>query len=666
MTREMLRRLARGFFISTIAGAAFLAAGLPGGPVPALASGDDAAGWPDAGGQALDPVSISATVDRSDVPSGGSLELTITIEMEHGWHINSNAPLEDWLIPTELVVDAPDSFSLTAVTYPDPEMMRFEFSDQDVAVYEGRAVVSAEVRLGAGLAEGPVALSGALLYQACNDQTCLPPNEKTFNFALTALAASGALQATGTPMAATDAEDKSVTARLSSSLADNFGNPFIAIILTLLAGLLSAATPCVYPMIPITARILMGRGGDSPALGRAHAFMYFLGIILVYMILGTIASITGGGFNEVMRIPVVILAIAIIFALLGLSMLGLFEIQIPESIASRVDSGTSKRSGLFGTVLMGAGAGLIVSPCVGPVVIFILTQIAASMAAAEAAGGGLSSSAKVVYGSFLMAGFGAGLGVPFLIVGLFSTKLAKPGPWMTAVRVALGLVILYFSYDYFHKSLATAGVERAFANAIVIGAVLVFLSVLWGVFRTKIEPGPHAGWHKVKHACTIIMLVTGIFFLWTGLSRSGVIPGGTSGVTLTAAPAGVAEDVEDSHGLLWQRDFAKAQEMARGRSLPIFVDFYAHWCANCKVFSHQAAEEGPLRDALESVVRAKIYDTDDVFKTFQNDPRYPELKRGLPFFLILSSDGEPLWKGTDYKTHDVMISQISRAIEAET
>ncbi len=494
----------------------------------------------------------------------------------------------------------------------------------------------------------------------------LAPTEKPFLVTVN-LPGSGAGNAWETTQVAdAGSEEGGFKSRLKSTLARNFGNPFIAIFLTLLAGLLSAATPCVYPMIPITARILMGRGGDNPALGRIHAFMYFLGIILVYALLGIIAGVTGGGFNEIMRIPQVILLFALLFAFLGLSMLGFFELQIPASFATKVDSSTSQSSGLIGTMLMGVGAGLVVSPCVGPVVIFILTQIAAQMAEIETTGAGaFSSTAKVLYGGYLMAGYGAGLGVPFLVVGLFSARLAQPGGWMTTVRILLGLIILYFAYDYFHKAMATAGVERGIANAVLIGVVLIFLAVIWGVFRTKIEDGPHAGWHKVRLATTIIMLVTGVFFLWTGLSRSGIVPGGTSGASIATVASQPAENVERSGSLVWQRDFARAQEMARQQQWRVFVDFYAHWCANCKKFSHQAGQAGPLQDALKKVVIAKVYDTDAVFATFKDDPRYPELMRGLPFFLLLSSEGEFLWKGTDYRAQDTMIREIEQALAQE-
>jgi thiol:disulfide interchange protein DsbD len=422
-------------------------------------------------------------------------------------------------------------------------------------------------------------------------------------------------------------------------------------------------------MIPITARILLGRGGDNAALGRLHAGMYFVGIILVYALLGLVASATGGGFNEIMRVPAVILSFAVFFALLGLSMLGLFEIQVPSGVATTIDGATSRRAGPLGTMLMGLGAGLVVSPCVGPVVFAILAQIANQIAAVEAAGGGaFSRGGQLAYGGLLMGAYGAGLGIPFLAVGLFSTRamVAKPGRWMTLVRVALGVVILYFAFDYFHKALATAGVERPIANAILGGVVLTFLSVLWGVFRPHVEPGPHAGWHRVKHAATLLMLVVGIFYLWTGLTRSGLV---ADGVSVSPAPVelarGDARAIEDSHGLTWHRDFGTAEALARTESLPIFVDFYAHWCANCKVFAANAAKEGPLRTALERVVRAKVYDTDPVFREFRDDPRFAELKRGLPFFLLLSSDGEFLWKGTDYRAERTFVREIEAALARE-
>lgn len=643
--------------------------------------------------------------------------LAVVLRLEESWHVNAHQPLEEWLIPTELTLTEPEGVEILDVVYPDAVELTFSFSETKVAVYEENAPIGVRFRIPGPLAGERVVVAGTVGYQACNDQTCLPPAEKPFTvtFPVTeagttvtrsshpifasivfpdspeapgpatgsatrtspppeADAGTGSATETGEPQADTAARASErtgggITGWLTRTIEGNFANPLVAGVLTLFAGLLSAATPCVYPMIPITARILMGRGGDNAALGRMHAGMYFVGIILVYALLGLIASATGGGFNELMRIPAVILAFAVLFALLGLSMFGLFEIQVPSGVATKIDGATSNRAGLLGTMLMGLGAGLVVSPCVGPVVFAILAQIANQIAVADAAGGGaVTKSGQLAYGGLLMGAYGAGLGIPFLLVGLFSARVmvARPGGWMTLVRVALGVIILYFAFDYFHKALETAGVARPLANSILAGVVLTFLSVIWGVFRPKIEAGPHAGWHKVRHAVTILMLVIGVFYLWTGLARSGLVPGGTTGAdTGTPAMTTRGPAMEDSHGLVWHRDFAAAERAAREASLPVFVDFYAHWCANCKVFSANAAKEGPLRQALEKVVRAKVYDTDPIFATFKNDPRYGELNRGLPFFLLLSSDGKFLWKGTDYRAEQTFIREIHDALAAE-
>ncbi|MFH1845672.1 MAG: thioredoxin family protein, partial [bacterium] len=192
----------------------------------------------------------------------------------------------------------------------------------------------------------------------------------------------------------------------------------------------------------------------------------------------------------------------------------------------------------------------------------------------------------------------------------------------------------------------------------------VFLAILWGAFRRRGEDEMHSSWPVIRQATTIIMLITGVFFLWTGLTHSGIVPGvgGSGGSRIAAVTTAGGEQVENSGAVVWQRDYARAQQMAREQNLPIFVDFFAHWCANCKKFSHEVAEPGPLQDALLSVVTAKVYDTDAVFETFQNDPRYPELKRGLPFFLLLSPSGEFLWKGADYRAHETMIREIESAV----
>jgi thiol:disulfide interchange protein DsbD len=645
---------------------------------PAL-GGPGGDGWPTPGG-VIDPVTVTSVASVDGVRPGDELRVAALLNFAGPeWHVNSSVPLEEWLIPTELFLDEDHPFGEFEIAYPPGHEVELAISDVPMSVYEGTVPIGVAVRVPDSATEF-VTVSGVVSYQACNDQNCLAPTDKPFSIRVPVIAEGTAVCGLHEDIFSGAAADGSIVTpgiadgdigesigfreRLQAMLANNFGNPIVALLLTFLAGLLSAATPCVYPMIPITARILMGRGGDNPALGRLHAFMYFVGIILIYAILGLIAASTGGGFNALMQLPLIILSFAVLFFILGLSMLGMFEIQLPHSFTSKVDDSTSNKSGVAGTMLMGVGAGLVVSPCVGPVVIFILTQIAAQIAAVEAAGGGaVSRGGQIAYGSYLMAGYGAGLGIPFLLVGLFSARsMAKPGPWMTLVRAGLGVVILYFAYDYFHKAMSTAGVDRGLATAVLTGVILVFLAVLGGVFRAPKES--HDSWPAIKHASTIVMLVVGCFFLWTGLSRSGVVGGPVEYAPVGSVGTEVAA-IEDSHGLTWHRDFEAAKEEAAATGRAMFVDFYANWCANCKVFSKQAAKAGPLRSALEDAVRLKVYDTDPIFEELKQDPRFPELKReALPFFVIFDARGEFRWKGSDYRAHRTFIRELELATNA--
>ena len=120
-------------------------------------------------------------------------------------------------------------------------------------------------------------------------------------------------------------------------------------------------------------------------------------------------------------------------------------------------------------------------------------------------------------------------------------------------------------------------------------------------------------------------------------------------------------NVEKSGNLVWQRSYEDALVLARKENKPIFIDFYADWCANCIAFKKLSLRNMKLNKALEGVVLLKIYDTDAQFKTFKENPLYAELKTGLPFFVILKPDGGFFWKGTQYNAVNTMKEMIENA-----
>lgn len=605
----------------------------------------------------LAPPEVQVRSAPAETGASGATTARITVEIPADHHGYLDSGDEGLLIPLAFTFDNP---GIAAQEIARPQGTRDDQAHATVLRGQGKFVF--RLALSDPIPESPHA---KLRYQICNDITniCFPP--RTVQVPLQ-LAAVQNLAAPKTELLQSEPAPTSFRERLAALFRQSTSNLFFAIALVFVAGLIASATPCVYPILPITSAILMARGGGAKQSGHIHAFAYFVGLIFFYTLLGVFAVTTGTALSAVMTNPWVNLGFAVLFVYLGLSMLGLYEFQFMPALTAKLDSASSQSSGLPGTFWMGTTAGLVVSPCVGPVVGAILLDITGQAAAVSAADTALSNQI-VVRGIALMTSFGAGLGVPFLVVGLLSNRLPQSGAWLSKVKFLLGLPILYFAYTYYIKSLETLGVPVNVAHAMLVGVVAIVLAVFIGAFHTMGEKPPQ---HlQLRRACGIILLVVGIHFLYNGLGNSGILIDRPSPVQMAAATTSPVDDVETHGNLRWLRNISTARQLARTESKPLFVDFYATWCANCKAFNSLALKHEELNQALQQAVLIKIYDTDPDFKIFQQDQRFPEL-RGvggqpfLPLFAIYSPRGEFLWKGQDYKAANTMIAQLERAKHA--
>jgi thiol:disulfide interchange protein DsbD len=382
---------------------------------------------------------------------------------------------------------------------------------------------------------------------------------------------------------------------------------------------------------------------------------------MFYTLLGFFAATLGAALSTVMTTAWANFGFAVIAAYFGLSMLGLYEFQFFPTLTEKLDTVSSRYGGFTGTFFMGGTAGLIVSPCIGPVVGTLLINVTQ-----QAMGRGL----------ILMTGFGAGLGLPILLVGLLSSRLPQSGSWLTKVKFVLGIFILYFAYTYFTKATDTAGIPSEVAHALLIGILAIAAAVFIGAFHPLGE-SPQSSM-LLRRACGIILLIVGTHFLYNGLGRSGILiaPTGmltqsidsarTNAVEPTGSNGTQLSQVEVHGNLRWLRDFAVAQQRASLEQKPLFIDFYATWCANCREFGRLAVTHASLNQALQQAVLVKIYDSDTIFQAFQQDQRFPELQGVggqpfLPLFAIYSWQGTFVWKGQNYQAADTMIAQLERA-----
>ena len=224
-----------------------------------------------------------------------------------------------------------------------------------------------------------------------------------------------------------DMDFTGIQGQLSSS-------PALAVLLVFAAGVLTSLTPCIYPMIPITAAIVGGQSIGETRPPRSRTILltlsYVVGLAVVYASLGVLAGMTGTMFGTVSTNPWLYFFMANLLVLAALSMLDVFPIRLPSSLMSRVSTaGTAGR--VSGAFIMGAVSGLVAAPCSAPVMAAVLTWV--------------TTTQRAAMGFVYLLSFSLGMCTLLVIVGLFSgavTRLPKAGAWMVWVKRGFALVML--------------------------------------------------------------------------------------------------------------------------------------------------------------------------------------------------------------------------------
>jgi thiol:disulfide interchange protein DsbD len=220
------------------------------------------------------------------------------------------------------------------------------------------------------------------------------------------------------------------------AVSDKLANPALAIPVMFFAGVLTSLTPCVYPMIPITAGIVGGQNLGTGSRKRAAllTMLYVLGLALVYATLGLIAGLTGSLFGSISTNPWLYLAMANVLILAALAMLDVIHVNVPARFL-RPTTGTGGSA--LKAFAMGAGSGLVAAPCSAPVMAGVLTWVGTTRNAA--------------LGFVYLFVFSLGMTALLVVVGIFSgsiTALPRSGRWMLWVKRAFA-VILFGAAEYY-------------------------------------------------------------------------------------------------------------------------------------------------------------------------------------------------------------------------
>jgi thiol:disulfide interchange protein DsbD len=340
--------------------------------------------------------------------------------------------------------------------------------------------------------------------------------------------------------------------------------PFSAL-WALLIGIGIAFTPCVLPMYPLISGIVLG-GKARLSTGRALLLtvLYVQGMALTYTALGLVVAAAGLQFQAALQHPYVLVGLSVIFTLLALSMFGLFTLQLPSSVQTRLSLMSNRQQGGSpgGVFAMGAIAGLICSPCTTAPLSAILLYIA--------------QSGNLWLGGGTLYLYALGMGIPLILVTLFGNRLLpKSGPWMEQVKIAFGFAILALPVFLLERMLGETWGLRLWSLLAVAFFSWGFITCLGGTRR-------------------------GIRVLQIVLLGAALV----SAKPLQDWAFGVSTSVPQAH-LNFTR-IASVDELnqalAQAKGKPVMLDLYADWCVACKEFEKYTFSDPQVQAALKETV----------------------------------------------------------------
>ncbi len=482
-------------------------------------------------------VEILPTVDA--YPVGGSYSILIHVTVDDPWHINSDEPLEDFLVPSTVSLELPEGMSAGKLNFPEGHLRDFDFSETELSVFEQEFSILGTITVSNAVEPRMYTLKGYLEYQACNDVLCLPPQPGEFELEMKVVSAGQDYDTLNEDLLA------EVSAALETAGGDGNGDGplgkgfdsrglFVMFLLIFVGGLALNLTPCVYPLIPITIGYFGGQAEGRKGRLLVHAILYVLGMSVTYSALGVFASLTGSLLGTALQNPFVLIFIALVMVVLALGMFGLYEITVPQFIAGK--AGQAKQ-GYFGTAFMGLTVGIIAAPCIGPFVLGLMTYV--------------GERGDPVMGFLMFFVLAIGLGTPFLFLALFSggiNRLPSSGDWMVWVKKVFGVVLLGMAL-YFLDPLITES---------VMSVLVILLAVVAGIYLGFVEGSgrgrPEFLW--IKRIVGVVIILVGIWF---------VVP----------SDEHVAEPE-------WIPYSSEVLEEAEQGGMPVVIDFSADWCIPCK------------------------------------------------------------------------------------
>lgn len=599
-----------------------------------------------------------STEDRND----GTVRVLFTARIEASWHIYDLGPYDDMGPNATTVVFEPNE-SVTLVggieSLTRPVRVYDSLFALEIGYFEQTARLAQTVRVKAGV---KTELKARVEWMACNDESCLPPDEKDFTITLlgpekeaeTSVPEAsvdktqpiepktesgehqGIVQEAGTvqnsaidsieyrPLPDTSTVRDTVSAveqSTGTTGADNGTKSLWRLIIeAILWGFAALLTPCVFPMVPMTVSFFL-KQNESRFKARIKAGIYGLSIVALYTVpIAVIILITkwvGGGtvtadiFNWIATHWLPNVLFFLIFIVFAISFFGAFEITLPSRLVNRSDR-QSDRGGVIGIFFMALTLVLVSFSCTGPIVGAVLIQ---------------STTGAVWTPVLTMLAFSVAFALPFTLLALFPSmldRLPRSGGWLNSVKVVLGFIELALALKFL--SVADQTYHWGILDREVYLAFWIVIFTLLGFYLLGKLRFPHDS--EVKHVGVtrlLLAIVTFSFVVYMLPGMWGAPLRGLSGYlppleTQDFRPAETEHTVDSGarvdtgfprevkygdllklpHGLQGFFDLDEAMDYAKKVNKPLFVDYTGHGCVNCREMEARVWSDPQVLDLLRN------------------------------------------------------------------
>ena len=597
-------------------------------------------------------VTLTTAIDPATAHPGDLVRFKVTAKVNAPWHIYKYSKTQpdsgprltsfDLFDPAGLKPEGEWTPSAPPIQKKDPAFADLPFLE----FHEDEVTWSLPLRVPADAAPGVKSLQVQAGYMICA-QSCSIPGQWTLPAATVTIepgastnpapAASPEPETPAPAPTATPAAEPAPSAVSGSGevgaeakkMADLNFLGFLALCAG--GGLLALAMPCVWPMIPVTVNFFVKQGQSGNGKTTGLAVTYCLAIIGIFTAIGALFAVFSGAesLSKLGNNFWLNLAIAGLFLVFGLSLLGLFELRLPNFLLNASVQGES-RGGLVGVMFMALTLTITSFTCTFPVVGGLLVAL---------------SNGDYFRPILGMIVFASVVALPFFLLALspgLLAKMPKSGDWMNTVKVVGGLIELGAALKFLNTAESQVVVpDEAWTNAYSVLTVWIVLALICGIyllglFRTdhdhadaKVGPGRMIfGWGFLSLALYLApalfghppqgkvwYMVVGLLPDVDGLTATAANTGGGSDnhkVEATSTDPATAEREQSTfHGVRWGMSYDQALETARSTGKPVLIDFTGVTCANCRLMEQQVLPKPSVVKALADFVPIQLY-TDTV------------------------------------------------------